>query len=238
MSAQDFQFDHGVAEVFDDMLGRSVPFYAEIQRMTAELASRFARPGTSVVDIGCSTGETLSVLAQALPDPSVRLVGIDFSPHMLARAKEKLGQAGVLDRCRLEEGDINDGLSESGVSVAVLNWTLQFVRPLQRDAVVRSIYEKLVPQGCLILMEKVLSSESLLSRLYIDCYYDFKKRNGYSQNEIADKRERLENVLVPYRVEENQTLLSRNGFEVVDIFFRWYNWAGYLAIKRPPETGG
>jgi tRNA (cmo5U34)-methyltransferase len=112
-----------------------------------------------------------------------------------------------------------------------MNWTLQFVRPLRRDAVVRDIHSRLVPGGCMILLEKVLCAESLLNRLYIDLYYDFKKREGYSESEIATKRESLENVLVPYRVEENIVLLQRNGFGVVDVFFRWYNWAGFIAVK-------
>ena len=84
-------------------------------------------------------------------------------------------------------------------------------------------------------MEKVLARESLLNRLYIELYYTFKKRNGYSEMEVAQKRESLENILIPYRVEENLLLLQRNGFEMTDVFFRWYNWAGFLAVKFPSE---
>jgi tRNA (cmo5U34)-methyltransferase len=229
---QDFEFDTQVSTAFDDMVQRSVPFYPELQRMTVELAQCFAKPGTSIVDIGCSTGETLSLLARALPD-SLTLIGIDNSEPMLEEARKKLSGAGTLRRCILRNQDINEGLHEKNVALVTMNWTLQFVRPLQRDYVLKSIHDSLMPQGALIIMEKVLADHSLLSRLYISNYHDFKKRNGYSESEIAEKRERLENVLIPYRIDENIEILKRNGFTMVDTFFRWYNWAGFLAIKAP-----
>lgn len=227
----DFKFDEHVAGIFDDMLVRSIPFYAEIQRMTVELAQRFAQPGSAVVDLGCSIGTTLQALARGIQDPSIRLVGVDNAAPMLARARANLEAAGVMDRCELQEADLNGDFKLGDASVAIMNWTLQFVRPLNRDAVIRGLYDGLREQGCLIVVEKVLGNESLLNRLYIDLYYDFKRRNGYSQLEIAEKRERLENVLIPYRIEENLELLRRNGFQILDVFFRWYNWAGFLAVK-------
>src|SRR5215470_11427650 len=165
--AEDFKFDEQVAGIFDDMLVRSVPFYSEIQRMTVELAQRFAQPGSAVVDLGCSIGTTLEALARGIGDASVRLVGIDNAPPMLARARANLETAGVLDRCDLQEADLNGDFKLGDASVAIMNWTLQFVRPLNRDAVIRKIYEGLRDQGCLIVVEKVLGNESLLNRLYI-----------------------------------------------------------------------
>lgn len=234
--AHDFQFDDNVAGHFDDMVARSVPFYEELQRMTVELAAHFWQEGSAIVDLGCATGRTLDQLAEGLNGRDPLLIGLDNSNPMLAKAAQRLAQreaAGKPVRHRLICHDINDGLPVEGPSVVIINWTLQFVRPLHRDAVIREIYEKIRPRGCLILMEKVLNDESLLSRLYIDLYYQFKRRQGYSESEIAQKRESLENVLIPYRTEENMTLLKRNGFEIADVFFRWYNWAGFLAIKLP-----
>lgn len=225
---KDFVFDQTVADHFDDMVGRSVPLYAELQRMVAELATRFAQDGSVIVDLGCSTGRTLELLDGALGGRGIRLVGIDNSQPMLDKAAQRLEGR---ESCSLIYADINDGLPDLAPSVVVMNWTLQFVRPLARDALIRDIHTKLLPGGCLILLEKILCAESLLNRLYIDLYYDFKKRQGYSGSEIAAKRESLENVLVPYRVEENSILLQRNGFGIVDVFFRWYNWAGFIAVK-------
>ena len=109
--------------------------------------------------------------------------------------------------------------------------TLQFVRPLYRERVMQRIYNGLNEQGCLILVEKLTSGDTLFNRLFISNYYDFKRRNGYSETEITQKREALENVLIPYRLEENVELLKSSGFRSIECFFRWYNWCGIVAVK-------
>jgi tRNA (cmo5U34)-methyltransferase len=113
-----------------------------------------------------------------------------------------------------------------------MNWTLQFVRPLQREGLLRRIYTSLRPGGALLMAEKVLVEDSMLNRMYIELYYRYKSKQGYSVEEIQRKRESLENVLIPYRVEENVELLQRCGFDTVDTCFRWFNWAAFVALKR------
>jgi tRNA (cmo5U34)-methyltransferase len=109
--------------------------------------------------------------------------------------------------------------------------TLMFVRPLNRDKVIRRIHAGLRDNGCLLLVEKVLGNGSLFNRLFIERYYAYKRRMGYSELEISQKREALENVLIPYRLEENRELLLSAGFRQVDVFFKWYNFAGFVAVK-------
>ena len=227
---QDFNFGHATALVFDDMLQRSVPYYAEVQRMMGEIAADYAQPGTSVVDLGCSTGTTLITLDHFI-HPEVRFVGVDYSPEMIKKAKEKLAKAGVKRDLELVCQDLNQGVQFENASVVVLNLTLQFVRPLYRHTVISQIAQGLNRDGCLLLVEKVLSDDSTINRFFIKYYYDFKKRNGYTKMEISQKREALENVLIPYKVEENIELLRKNGFSSVDIFFKWYNFCGFLAQK-------
>ncbi len=226
----DFNFKKRTAEVFDDMLNRSVPFYQEIQRMIVEIAADFAATGTNVYDLGCSTGNTLIELDKTLAQ-GVGLVGIDNSLDMLAKAKEKLGLNNARKNCKLECRDLNSGAFVNNASVVIFTLTLQFIRPLKRQKVIEDIARGINKGGCLILIEKVLSLDSKLNRLFIDYYYNFKKRQGYSQLEIAQKREALENILVPYRPEENRQLLLDNGFSECDVFFKWYNFCGMLAIK-------
>ncbi len=228
--ATDFKFDASVVNVFDDMVSRSVPFYAEMQRMTTELASYFALPDTRLYDIGCSTGTTLHELDRSI-DPSVSFMGIDNSEEMLLKAESKL--AGMRERrsLTLEYGDINRDMVIENASVVTLLLTLQFVRPLNRERIMSRICEGMVPNGCIILIEKLTSEHSLINRLFIEKYYDYKRRNGYSNTEIAHKREALENVLIPYRMEENFDLLKRAGFKDAEVFFRWYNFCGIIAIK-------
>jgi tRNA (cmo5U34)-methyltransferase len=229
-SVSDFRFDEKTVAVFDDMVGRSVPFYDEIQRMITELAADFAVPGTRLFDLGCSTGTTMLALDRAI-SPHVGFVGIDNSQDMLDKARLKLGQAGVTRDYDLQLQDLNQDRIVDNASVVVMNLTLQFVRPLHRERALRWIYEGLGSQGCLLLVEKQTLSASLLNRLYIDHYYAMKRRKGYSDIEIAQKREALENVLIPYRPEENRALLQSIGFVYVEEFFRWYNFAGIIAVK-------
>jgi len=229
--ASDFIFDEQVSRVFDDMVSRSVPFYDELQRMTVELACRFAQSGTNIYDLGCSTGTTICMLSKSLSDEQVHLVGIDNSEDMLAKAEEKIRAEGDSSLCTLQFGDLNQEIDVSNASVVIMNWTLQFIRPINRDRVLSAIHNGLVNGGCLIVNEKIMGPNSFLNRVYIDFYHDFKGRRGYSQLEIAQKREALENVLIPYRIDENVALLERSGFSVIDVFFRWYNWGGIIAIK-------
>lgn len=226
----DFDFGANTAAVFDDMLDRSIPQYRELQRMMGELAGEMATPGSRIYDLGCSTGITLHSVDQTV-DPDTTLVGVDYSEPMLEKARENLSEGYQSGRMQFHQADLNEGFEVSNASVVILNLTLQFVRPMNRENLLESIVEGLNPGGGLILIEKVLGDDAFLNRLWIKLYYDMKRRNGYSETEIAQKREALENVLIPYRPEENVKILRRAGFDEVDMFFKWYNFAGFLALK-------
>ncbi|ROO30839.1 carboxy-S-adenosyl-L-methionine synthase CmoA [Salinisphaera japonica] len=234
----DFAFDAGVARVFDDMVSRSVPFYHEVQRMQTELAVSLLPAGPSrVYDLGCSTATTLINMAAHPACPAgASFVGIDNAPDMLSRGRAKIAEAGLDERIELSPGELDESLALAGCDMVIMNWTLQFVRPVAREALVRRVASALKPGGVLFLSEKILVAESLLNRLYIEFYYDYKRTHGYSDTEIRNKREALENVLVPYRSDENRTLLLRCGFERIDAFFRWYNFESLVAIKPSPAA--
>lgn len=230
----DFEFNADVAAVFDDMLVRSVPFYNEQQALIQEAAQKFYLAGTRIYDLGCSTATTLIRLAKAL-GPAVRLVGFDNSGPMLDKARGNIERAGCGAQIELHHLDLNEDVTAADLSnagVVTLCWTLQFVRPVKRDALIRWIYSGMTPGAVLIVTEKVLTNSSDMNRYFIEFYYDFKRRNGYSEEEILRKREALENVLIPYRVDENIELFRRNGFPVVETFFQWFNFAGFMAVKQ------
>jgi tRNA (cmo5U34)-methyltransferase len=226
----DFTFGEKVAAVFDDMLDRSVPFYSEIQRMIAEIAADFAVEGSNIYDLGCSTGTTLLNL-DAVVSPDVKFIGVDNSRDMLERCRQKLVEHGFKRSHELICADLNQGVSIQNASMVLMVLTLQFVRPLYRDSLVKAVLQGLNENGCLILVEKVLGEDSIFNRLFIEYYYDLKQRHGYSQMEISQKREALENVLVPYKLLENREMLLRAGFRYCDVFFKWYNFCGIVAVK-------
>jgi tRNA (cmo5U34)-methyltransferase len=161
----------------------------------------------------------------------VRFVGVDNAQEMLEKCRGKLADQCDDRTIDLQCADLNDGVQMENASLAMMILTLQFIRPLRRERLIADIYQGLRPQGCLLLVEKVLGEESLFNRHFIKYYYDMKRRNGYSETEITQKREALENVLIPYKLLENRELLLRTGFRAVDVFFKWYNFCGMIALK-------
>jgi tRNA (cmo5U34)-methyltransferase len=229
--ASDFKFGANVANVFDDMVNRSVPYYGEIQRMMAELAADHAKEGSDVYDLGCSTGTTM-IGMDTLVNPKVRFVGIDDSREMLDKCKLKLSEIGFSREYELRCADLSQGVKVNNASVVVLCLTLQFVRPIYREQLLKNIYDGLNSGGVLILVEKILAEESDFNRDFIKYYYNYKRRNNYSELEISQKREALENVLIPYKLSEDIAILRDRGFINCEVFFKWYNFAGIIAVKK------
>ena len=226
----DFKFTSKVAGVFDDMVNRSVPFYEEIQRMTAELAADHAREHTNIYDLGCSTGTTLLLMDKTVP-AHVKYVGVDDSAAMLDKCRAKLNEAHFTHPFDLEVADLNSQVTITSASVVVVCLTLQFVRPINRERLIREIFNGLEKDGVVILVEKILAEDSSFNRDFINYYYAMKRRHHYSEMEIAQKREALENVLIPYKLSENITMLRDAGFQQFEVFFKWYNFAGIIAKK-------
>ena len=159
----------------------------------------------------------------------MRLRGIDNSPAMVDRARKKCAAFGA-GEIELIEGDLLEYPIEEE-DVVVANYTLQFIRPLERPALVRRIHEGLREEGEFYFSEKVVFEDRRLDKVMIDIYYDYKRRQGYSDYEIAAKREALENVLIPFTVEENIRLCWEAGFSRVDTIFQWANFVTFRAKK-------
>jgi tRNA (cmo5U34)-methyltransferase len=226
----DFKFSSKVAGVFDDMVNRSVPFYEEIQRMIGELTIDHYKDSSFVYDLGCSTGTTMIYMNETVPQ-HIPFIGVDDSADMLAKCREKLNVAGITRNISLETADLNNDVNIHDASVVILCLTLQFIRPLNRDRLLKQIFDGTLPGGALIVIEKILAEDSPFNRDFIKYYYDFKRKNEYSDLEISQKREALENVLIPYKLSENITLLRNAGFNHCEVFFKWYNFTGIIAKK-------
>lgn len=227
----DFKFGNKVASVFDDMVSRSVPYYDEIQRMIAELAADHVQSATDVYDLGCSTGTTMIGINSLVSD-DIRFIGIDDSAEMLKKCDSKLKEAGFKRPYDLRVADLNERIGINNASVVVLCLTLQFVRPIARERLLKTIADGLMPGGVLIIAEKILAEDSSFNRDFIKYYYNYKRRNNYSELEISQKREALENVLIPYKLHENIHMIHEAGFSHCETFFKWYNFSGLIAKKK------
>ncbi|MDR0762483.1 MAG: carboxy-S-adenosyl-L-methionine synthase CmoA [Campylobacteraceae bacterium] len=222
-----FEFDETVASVFDDMLNRSIPFYAEVLNLVCELSLKYANENSTITDLGCSTANTLLSIAKSAKFP-LHLRGIDNSEAMCERARQKIKAYGA--NIELINGDIMK--QDFGVnSVIIANYTFQFIRPPKRAELARKIYNSLDKCGICIFSEKIIYEDKALNKKMIDLYLAFKKRQGYSDFEIAQKRESLENVLVPYTENENTDMMKTAGFSEAVSVFKYANFATFLAIK-------
>lgn len=226
--SKQFEFDAEVAAVFDDMLSRSVPFYKESQKLTTRFCLNNLNDGDRVIDLGSSTATQLLEIERGLKGRGVELIGVDNSSAMIAHARKKI--EAYHSHVHLVEGDILE-YPFGKTKAIVCNYTLQFIRPMMREVLVQKIYDSLQSGGVFIFSEKVLSQNPILNKQLIDCYYDYKKEQGYSEYEIVQKREALENVLIPYTVDENKEMVKKCGFSSCDVLFSWANFATFIACK-------
>lgn len=225
-----FEFDAHVAGVFDDMIHRSVPFYSEIISRQVQLIRRFHQPGTVIYDLGCSNGNLGIRLGGCMGTQPYTLVAVDSSDPMLGAFRERLTGTPMEEHITLKCEDIRRTPIESA-SVVVLNFTLQFVPPENRDALMNRIYHGLKPGGILLFCEKITHAHGGMAELQRAFHHAFKRENGYSDLEISRKREALEKVLIPESLESHLQRLDRAGFSAVDAWLKWFNFAALIAIK-------
>ena len=224
-----FRFDAAVAEVFADMIARSVPGYALTLQLIAVAARRFALPGSRCYDLGCSLGASTLAIRQNAP-PDCRVIGVDNSPDMVARCRAIVATdaspAPVEIRCE----DVRDTVLHDA-SLVTMNFTLQFVPPDARDALLARIAAAMRPGGCLVLSEKVAFDDPAEQELLYTLHHGFKQLQGYSALEVAQKRAAIENVLIPETLETHRRRLRAAGFRRVTVWLQCLNFLSLLAEK-------
>lgn len=221
-----FRFDDDVAEVFPDMINRSVPGYSTIIAMTGVLAGRYAQTDTACYDLGCSLGATSLAMAKHLPDTQ-RMIAVDNSAAMIERAEQWLHH--VKQPLELLQADVN-AIPFETMSVAAMNFTLQFIPLEQRAALLSRVRSAMVEGGVLILSEKICFSDEHLQSLNNELHHEWKRNNGYSDLEISQKRSALENVLIPETLDSHRQRLLDASFSSVDVWFQCFNFASLVAI--------
>lgn len=225
-----FRFDENVARVFPDMIKRSVPGYITIIAMTGMLAGKYARPGTNCYDLGCSLGaSTLAMRQNDLPD-GCKIIGVDNSAAMLERCRRIIDTDSHQTPVELLCADVLD-TQVSNASVVVLNFTLQFIDPAARDQLIQRIYTGMQAGGIMVLSEKVRFEDPHLDELNIELHHQFKKANGYSDLEIAQKRNALEDIMIPETLNRHRQRIAAAGFSSCDVWFQCFNFASLIALK-------
>ena len=229
----DFAFNEDVVRVFPDMIKRSVPGYPTIVENLGVLAAQFAQPGSALYDLGCSLGAVTQAMRRHVKSEGCRVIGVDNSAAMVTRCHEYLhAQDSMFQELlpyELIEGDIL-ALDFQPASVVALNFTLQFIEPERRLELLTRIRQSLLPGGALILSEKLRFEDEAEQALLTDLHIAFKRANGYSELEIAQKRSALENVMKPDSLQQHRERLLAAGFRQVTPWFQCLNFASLMAL--------
>lgn len=225
-----WEFDESVASVFTDMLERSIPHYAAMRRCVLELGTALVPRGTLVVDLGCSTGDGIAPFVEALGNRN-RYLGVDTSGPMLDAARHRFKREIDSGLVEISSFDLRGGYPdvEAGLTLSVL--TLQFTPIEHRQRILSEAYERTVAGGAILLVEKILGANAQIDSQMVRIYHGLKRAAGYSAEEVERKRLSLEGVLVPVTARWNEELLRDAGFKHVDCFWRWMNFAGWVATK-------
>lgn len=226
----DFRFDERVVDVFPDMIQRSVPGYATLIKNIGTLAARYVQPGSVCYDLGCSLGAVSLSLRHAVSQADCQIIAVDNSTAMIDKARQVLAEDDEGAPVELVCADIND-VAIQNASVVVMNFTLQFIPPRQRQALIQKIYDGLRPGGVLILSEKLAFEDERSNQFHIDSHHDFKRANGYSDLEISQKRSALEKVLIPETLAQHQSRLQQAGFDFVEKWYQCFNFVSMVAMK-------
>ncbi|MCA9085275.1 MAG: carboxy-S-adenosyl-L-methionine synthase CmoA [Planctomycetaceae bacterium] len=230
-SVGDFEFDETVADVFPDMIQRSVPGYASMLSMIAQCARLYARPATNVYDLGCSLGAATFAIRREAPADCV-IHAVDNSAAMVQRLQQTVQETSS-DGCAInvQQNDIRDTVVQNA-SLVVLNLTLQFVPPDQRDRVIGRIAQGMNSGGALVLSEKIRFEDDGCQNLMTEFHHEFKRTHGYSDLEIAQKRTAIENRLKPETIQQHVRRLQDAGFSTICPWFQCFNFASILAIRH------
>ncbi|MFZ7171395.1 carboxy-S-adenosyl-L-methionine synthase CmoA [Avibacterium volantium] len=226
----DFTFDENVAEVFPDMIQRSVPGYSNIITAIGMLASRFVTPNSNVYDLGCSRGAATLSARRNIHQPNVKIIGVDNSLPMVERCRQHVQAYHSEIPVEILCDDIRN-IEINNASMVILNFTLQFLPPQDRRALLEKIYQGLNPNGVLVLSEKFRFNDETIDELLIDLHHEFKRANGYSELEVSQKRTALENVMRTDDIETHKARLKSVGFSHIELWFQCFNFGSMVAIK-------
>ncbi|GLO60488.1 carboxy-S-adenosyl-L-methionine synthase [Vibrio sp. MACH09] len=225
-----FAFDERVVEVFPDMIQRSVPGYSNIISAIGMLAERFVKPNSNIYDLGCSLGAATLSMRRSIHQEGCKIISIDNSNAMVERCKLHVNAYRSDTPVEVIEADIRNVTIENA-SMVVLNFTLQFLSPEDRQSLLEKIFQGLRPGGILILSEKYVFENNKANELLVDLHHDFKRANGYSELEISQKRSAIENVLIPDSISQHKERLTNIGFSSVELWFQCFNFGSMFAIK-------
>lgn len=228
-----WEFDEAVADVFENMLERSIPDYANMRDLTVKLCDSLLlkdKRDFTLLDIGCSDGLNVDKFVYKYGSRG-KYTLIDCSEAMLNKCRIKFHSYVANNMMRILNMDLRKEFPIGYYDVITSILTILFTPIQYRQTIVQNIYDNLSAGGVFIFVEKVLGNSAKIDNALVDNYYKMKHDNGYSYDQIERKRLSLEGVQVPVTSAWNIDLLKQAGFRQIDTFWRYLNFEGYIAIK-------
>jgi len=230
MPEDKWKFDQDVTDVFDNMLERSIVQYDVMRDLCFNLGKNFVKKDSDIVDLGASTGEAINPFIEKFGAYN-RFHCIEVSESMIEKLKNRFDGYTNTGIVSIKNLDLRNDFPCVQASLILSILTIQFIPIEYRQNIIQKVYDNLLPNGAFIFVEKILGNSAEIDSIFIEKYYDIKKKNGYSQEQIERKRLSLEGVLVPITSKWNEDLLKTVGFKKVDCFWRFLNFSGWIAIK-------
>lgn len=225
-----WEFNQDVTNAFDDMLQRSIPDYDIMRKAVSDIATKYVQHKTDIVDLGASRGDAVNNLIQKYGAYN-HYVLVEKSKPMLEVCKERFKGLIDVNIVSVKEMDLRNEFPPCNASVILSVLTLMFIPINYRQDILLKCYNNLLPGGALIIVEKVLGNTAELDKMMIELYHRKKVNSGYTEDSVERKSISLEGVLVPLTARWNEMLLKDVGFKYVDCFWRWMNFAGWIAVK-------
>ncbi|NOX69589.1 MAG: carboxy-S-adenosyl-L-methionine synthase CmoA [Gammaproteobacteria bacterium] len=225
-----FEFNEAVAEVFPDMLQRSIPGYAASIRAIRSLAHQYVQPDSHCYDLGCSLGAATMAMREGIDARGCRIIAIDNARAMVSRCREIVAEDESGIPVDVLEGDVRNADIDNA-SMAVMNYTLQFLPLEERQRMIGKIADGMRPGGVFVLSEKVVDEDPGIEAMLVDLHHNFKRNHAYSELEISRKRAAIENVLVPESVAVHKERMLAAGFRHVGVWLRYFNFVSLVAIR-------
>ncbi|WP_169813485.1 methyltransferase domain-containing protein [Nocardia vaccinii] len=216
-----------MTKVFGNMLSRSIPEYDVMRQTVLSCGLEFVAPNSAIVDCGASDGGAIAPFVDRFAD-ECRYLCIESSEPMANALRHRFSKHSSVEIYRK---DLRCFYPEVAADLTLSVLTLQFIPIEHRQRVVRNIFEHTRPGGALVLVEKVLGADAEIDEMMVRLYHRHKYENGYSREQIDRKALSLEGVLVPVTADWNIELLRQAGFDRIDCFWRWMNFAGWIAIR-------
>ena len=221
-----FTFNNEVANVFEDMVNRSVPGYDFLVENIGVLSKKFYQPNTDIYDLGSSLCSCSLSILDKVENLNGDIYAVDTSQAMIDICKENIKRKEI----KYINADLFD-INVENSSIIILNLTLQFIDIKKRTDLLKKLYSQLIKSGMIIITEKITLDRNSDDIFFKNFHDFFKENNGYTKEEIDRKKIALEKTMIIESEEVHEKRFINVGCKNFYKWFQCYNFESWVLIK-------